>query len=93
MRYSRKEKEKEEKGSRVSVSKFHSLGLGNAYEPLLFDYTDFVIVLLLLLYQIFSCYILYYAFRDPLLDFTVNPREFLLTSSPASSSLNELSRV
>lgn len=86
MRYSRKEEEKE-KGSRVSVAKFHLLGLGNAYEPLLFDYTDFVIILLLLLYQIFSCYILYYAFRNPLLDFTVNPREFLVTSSLASSPL------
>lgn len=43
VRYSRKEEIKKEKGSRVSVSKFHSLGLGNAYEPLLFDYTDFVI--------------------------------------------------
>lgn len=75
MRYSSKEEEKEEKGSRVSVSKFHLLGLGNAYEPLLFDYTDFVITLLLLLYQIFSYYIPCYAFRNPLLDFTVNPRD------------------
>lgn len=25
------------------MSKFHSLGLGNAYEPLLLDYIDFVI--------------------------------------------------
>lgn len=69
-------KEKEEKGSRVSVSKFHSLGLGNAYEPLLFDYTDFVITRLLLLYQqIFPCYILCYAFRNPLSNFTVKPRD------------------
>lgn len=56
MRYSRKEKE--EKGSRVSMSKFHLLGLGNAYEPLLFDYTDFVIILLLLLYQGIAVFIL-----------------------------------
>jgi len=71
------------------MSKFHLLGLGNAYEPLLFDYTDFVIILLLLLYQIFSCYILCYAMpsRTPLLNFTVNPREFSLTSSLAPSSL------
>lgn len=39
--------------------------------------------LLLLYQQIFSYYILCYAFRNPLLDFTVNPREFLLTQLQA----------
>lgn len=41
VRYSRKEKEEKRQSSQCV--KVHLLGLGNAYEPLLFDYTDFVI--------------------------------------------------
>lgn len=68
------------------MSKFHLLGLGNAYEPLLFDYTDFVITArsaapipdLLVLYT-------YYTMHSGTLYLTLPSTLEILTYSASSS--------
>lgn len=85
VRYSSKEEEKEEKRQSSQCVKVSLIRAWQCLRAtsLRLHYTDFVITArsaapipdLLVLYTM-----LYYAFRDPLLDFTVNPRDSHLLS-------------